>query len=271
MVKFVLYTKTYSGDFNRLTKLLTSIKEYNRDNIPYYISCPHNEKTLLIDTIGKEGYTFIPDEELWQFKYLLDGWRQQQIVKSHLWKAIDIENYLSIDSDQYFIRDFYYSDFIHPSGTVYSLIYENKENQQYEKLLFNRDYQKTGYAKAVRAYRNVFNQKPYNKIYDFGPPPYSWCSLVWKNFEENYLIPNNLTFETFQILMEQEYKIAMREAVTYGEYLLASKTIDIYPTSGYFKFYNSKEMYEFENQNKLSQIKNLKENYLGVTFQSKLF
>jgi len=114
----------------------------------------------------------------------------------------------------------------------------------------------------------VFFGEQHNKIWDYGPPPYHWSVDVWKHFEENYLEPNNLTFETFQLAMQQEYNIAMREAVTYGEYLMAAKPIDIYPTAGIFKFYHWKEMYDFEQGNGLGLEENIKENYLGITLQS---
>lgn len=267
MDKIVLYCKTFYRDFERVKTLFTSIQKYNKDSIPFYVSAPQTERSLLEQVIGTEGYTFIADEDIWQFQYQLDGWRSQQIVKSSFWKAVEVENYLCVDSDQFFIKDFYISDFLHPSGTIYSLVYENKEVQQYEKVFFQKNYRENGYVKAVKAYRDVFGQQ-HSKIWDYGPPPYHWSVKVWKHFEENYLQANGLTFETFQIAMQQNYNIAMREAVTYGEYLMTTKPIDIYPTSGIFKFYHWKEMYEFEQTNGLGNLDNLSENYLGITLQS---
>lgn len=263
----ILYCKTFGRDFHRLKRLYESIQKYNKDNIPFFISAPGSEKELLQKLIGTEGYTFVADEDIWKFKYQMDGWRSQQIIKSSIWKVVDTENYICIDSDQFFIRDFYKSDFIHPSGTIYSLVHDNKEVQQYEKIFFGKNYRENGYVKAVKAYRDVFSSQ-HTKIWDYGPPPYHWSVKVWKHFEENYLEPNNLTFETFQLLMQQKYNIAMREAVTYGEYLMAAKPIDILPTSGVFKFYHWKEMYEFEQGNGLGLEENIKENYLGITLQS---
>jgi len=264
----VLYNKTFKRDFTRAKKLLESIIEFNIDDIPFYISCPANEKTELENIIGTEGYTFIADEDIWQFENRLDGWRSQQIVKSNFWKAVDVDNYVSIDSDQYFIRDFFESDFLHPSGTPYSLVHENKEVQQYEKLLLGKNYRENNYVKAVKAYRNTFSQVNHSKIYDFGPPPYIWNVGVWQHFEDSVLIPNEFTFETFQIEFEKHYKVPFREAITYGEYLLASNVIDLYPTSGLFKFYHWREMYDFEQETGLGLEENVKENYLGITLQS---
>jgi|TARA_B110000305_G_C19425731_1_gene633479 hypothetical protein len=266
--KIVLYNKTFSRDFTRTKRLLESINEYNIDDIPFFISCPKLERNQLETTIGTEGYEFIADEDIWQFENKLDGWRSQQIVKSNLWKTIDVDNYVCVDSDQFFIRNFFETDFLHPSDTPYSLVHENKEVQQYEKLLLGKNYRENNYVKAVQAYRSTFSQPKHSKIYDFGPPPYIWSTAVWQHFEDNVLLPNDLNFETFQIGFETHYRIPFREAITYGEYLLASRIIPIHPTSGLFKFYHWKEMYDFEQETKLGLEENIKENFLGITLQS---
>lgn len=266
--KLTLYCKTFNRDFVRAKRLLASVTEHNIDDIPFFVSCPLDQKKELEDTLGTEGYTYIADEEIFQLKYITDGWRGQQVIKSNFWKAVETENYICIDSDQYFIKDFFEDDFFHPSGTLYSVIHENKEVQQYEKLLLGKNYRQNGYVKAVKAYRETFSIPNHSKIYDFGPPPYHWCTAVWKDFERRVLDPNELTFETFQLQFEQHYKIPFREAVTYGEYLMGARPIDIFPIAGIFKFYHWKEMYDFEQETGLGLEENVKENYLGITLQS---
>jgi hypothetical protein len=264
---FVIYCKTFSRDFERVKNLFASIQKYNKDNIPFFISAPEKEQSLLQSIIGTEGYTFIADEEICQIQSRLDGWRQQQIVKSNFWKGVDTQNYLCIDSDAFFIRDFYLKDFFYYDGTPYSLVSVNKEVQQYEKLFFNKNYSENGYVKAVKAYRDIFSNQ-HSKIWDFGPSPYLWSTKVWKSFEDSHLTPNSLSFEEFQLMMQDKYSIAMREAITYGEYLISAKPIEIYPTSGLFKVYHWKEMYEFEKITGLANLENLKENYLGIVLQA---
>ena len=46
MHNLILYCKSYSGDVQRLKKLKESIEIYNKDNIPFYISCPKKDKQL---------------------------------------------------------------------------------------------------------------------------------------------------------------------------------------------------------------------------------
>ena len=87
---------------------------------------------------------------------------------------------------------------------------------------------------------------------------------MWKSFNDEYLVPNNLTFEQLTLSLGG----LMSEAGIYGEWLLYSKKIDIIPINPIFKFYHWKEMYDFESKNGLYDIEKLKENYLGIVMQS---
>ena len=51
MHKIVLYTKSYSGDLERLKVSVESIKKFNKDNIPYYVSVPSYEIELFKNNI----------------------------------------------------------------------------------------------------------------------------------------------------------------------------------------------------------------------------
>jgi hypothetical protein len=267
MHKIVLYNKSFSRDVNRSKKMLNSMFENNVDNIPIYISCPNVDLELFKNTLGTDGYTLVADEEIYQLKSNLDGWRSQQIVKSNLHKLNITENYLCVDSDAFFINKFKVSDFMANDDTPYVVMNENKEVQQYEKLFFGRNYKENGYTDAVKKYRKVFGTE-YSHVWDYGPPPYLWSCKVWKDFEENYLNQNNIDFEQFQIHMQNNFNIFMREAVTYGEYLLATRVMDMIPIGPFFKFYHWKEMYEYESKTGMYDIEKLKENYLGIVMQS---
>ena len=267
MHNLVLYCKSYKGDVQRVKKLKSSIEKYNRDSIPFYISCPIEDKQLFEDTLGTENYTLLLDEDIIKTQHL-DGWRSQQIIKSNIHKLKITKNYLCLDSDSYFIKDFYESDFIAKDDICYTLVHENKETQQYKKLFYNTNYSESGYAECLSYYREVFGSE-HRKIYDYGPSPYIWNCKVWEHFEENYLKPNNFTFESFQKTIEIQYNTQMREALVYGEYLLNSKLIEIFPTGPLFKVYHWDEMVEFEKKVGMFDKEKLKESFLGIVYQSK--
>tara|TARA_R100001463_G_scaffold18599_1_gene46447 strand:- start:194 stop:1045 length:852 start_codon:yes stop_codon:yes gene_type:complete len=283
MHDIILYCKSYSGDVQRVKKLKSSIEKYNRDNIPFYISCPKKDKQLFEDTLGKENYTLILDEDIVILKYPeLDGWRSQQIVKSSLHKLNITKNYLCLDSDAYFITDFYRSDFLAFGDIPYTIIHENKEISQYKKLFFNSNFSKGAYKETLDSYRNLFGS-PYKKMYDYGPNPYIWSCEVWKHFEEHYLTrvktkdvtikgvkPKSIDLEGFMAVLEVQHGVQMREAIIYGEYLLNTQLFEIVPTGPLFKVYHWKEMVEFEQKTGLFNEEKLAESYLGIIYQSKI-
>lgn len=269
MENIILYCKSYEKDVHRVLKLKNSIEKYNKDDIPFYISIPKKDEQLFKDILGTKNYTLIFDEDIFNIKSNLDGWRSQQIIKSNIHKLKITQNYLCLDSDSYFIKDFYVSDFIAKKNIPYTIIHENKEVQQYKKLFYNSSFSKGAYSKTLNSYRDLFNS-PYKKLYDYGPNPYIWSCKVWEHFENNYLKPNNLTFESFSMSIEIQYNIQMREAVTYGEYLLNTKLFEIIPTGPLFKVYHWQEMVDFEKKNNTFNEEILKESYLGIIYQSNI-
>ena len=152
MHKIVLYNKSFNRDVDRSKKMLHSMFEHNIDNIPIYISCPNTDLELFKNKLGTDGYTLVADEEIYQLKSNLDGWRSQQIVKSNLHKLNITENYLCVDSDAFFINNFKVSDFMANDDIPYVVMNENKEVQQYEKLFFGRNYKENCGSRGEKKY-----------------------------------------------------------------------------------------------------------------------
>lgn len=270
MNDIVIWNKTYHVDFKIAKKLKNSIEKYNKDNIPFYISCPNAEKQLLFDIIGTENYTFIPDEEIFSPQLQLPGWVYQILVKTYAYEKLNSKNILIIDSDAYFIRDFYKKDFIAYDDIPYSIIHENKQTAEYNSFLLGRNVITSEYSKAQQAYRETFGGNS-NRLYDYGPNPHLFSSAVLDSLKENYLIPNGFTWETFYYNMKKAYPdIHPRETLMYGEYLLAAKPIDIIPSGPLFKVYHWPEMVKFEKDTGLFNEEHIKDNYLGIVYQSKL-
>lgn len=263
-----LVTKTYSADIPSYKILFDSINKFNQDNLPIFIIIPENDKQLLQNTIGTQGYTLLFDEDVHRFKYLLAGWEQQMVIKLKLFQHISSNNLLILDSDGKFIKPFYEKDFIAYDDIPYTIVHENKQVAEYETALKGGDYNNTGYTKAVRAYRDLFGFKS-TRIYDYGPNPHLWSTKVLSDLFSNYLDYNGLELEEFCLTVKNSYGIHFRETLTYGEYLMASKAIDIIPSGPLFKTYHWKEMVEFEKGTGLEIEENIAKNYLGIIMQSK--
>lgn len=256
MEKLVLYCKSYNNDFDYLTNLVSSVKEYNKDNIHFYVSVPkidvHKFKQI-------EGITVICDNDIYQSNK--PGWIQQQIIKSSFWRLGLAENYICLDSDAYFIRPFSISDFMFDNETPYTVIHEQKELFSWtvsktEVLGFDP---KNSFIEARKKIMGeVFGRE--GKIYDFGPSPVIWSSKVWKDLDEKYMKPNGLTFEN---LIEYSHS----EFSWYGEALLNFKSISLYPSEPLFKVFHYHPQYLEYKQSGITE-EMIAQNYMGIILQS---
>jgi len=254
MYKIVLYCKSFNKDFERVKILLESIKKYNTDSIPFYISVPKNDYTLFSQL---KGANVVLDEDIFS---LSDNWVAQQIVKSNFWKLKIAENYVCLDSDSYFIKPFKVSDFMFDKNTPYTVIHEQKELFSWsvtktKELGFNP---KEGFINDRQKIMDLFERK--GRHYDFGPSPIIWSSKVWESLEEQYIIPNKLTFPDLIEYSPSEFS-------WYGEALLAFKAIEIYPVEPLFKVFHYPQQYiEYKQQNVTEEM--IAQNYMGIIMQS---
>ena len=125
METFGLFCKTYLGDFERFKILKDSVDKFNKDNIPFYVICPRSDRDVFsMLKNGRETYEFIiiNDEDVLGMggkeKYKQD-WYFQQVIKLEFYKLKLVKHWLSLDSDCYFIRDFYVRDYLFDENTPY--------------------------------------------------------------------------------------------------------------------------------------------------------
>ena len=265
MKDIVLYCKSYRRDVQRARRLAESIRRFNSGNLSFYLSCPSADLPLFKDIVGNEGVTYLPDEEIVAANsainqsdlFALPGGLSQQIVKSEFWRLGISENYLCIDSDAYFIRDFHSDDFLAPGGHPYTVMNESLELRlfgtlhKHDKIARNRDTE----CKAIMA---IFGRN--GRQYDFGPLPVVWNRRVWADLAEKLLEPRGMTFL-------DAIKLFPSEMRWYGEALLKFRSIELWPVETLFRCYHYEQQFRDarnagETDETLSQI------YLGVCSQS---
>lgn len=259
METLVLYIKSFRPDFNRAETLIRSIEKYNRDNIPVYISV--NDKDLSYFKKRIPGNIILLKDSDIIVCTIKDGWRYQQVVKSQLHRLGICENYLCIDSDSEFIRDFSRKDFLYDEHTPYTVMHENKSFLDTMEIIGHNSAD-LFQTRALRSTRERFGT--HGKLWDYGPSPYLWSTKVWQHFHDHYLDPQGYSFESF--FKEMELSALPSEAIIYGEYLLKTRLIDIWPVEGFFKVYHYKEQFELEEP--YFDIERLKKNYMGIIKQS---
>lgn len=255
MNNIVLYCKSYHKDVQLAKKLLDSINKHNIDKIPFYISVPKKDIELFKSVLGMDNYILLEDESIEQTG---DGWIQQQIVKSQFWKLGLCENYLCIDSDCFFIRDFTVQDFMFDQNTPYTVCHEYKSFFEFmQKYPLDFDPYES-FVKERKQIMELFGRS--GAIYDFGPGPTIWSSKVWKSLEDNYIIPNNIKFSDL-------IKANGSEFTWYGEWLLYSQAIRLMPKGPLFKNYHYPHQYDFDKHYQYT-VDKIAKLYLGIGVQS---
>ena len=105
---------------------------------------------------------------------------------------------------------------------------------------------------------NLFNRK--GAYYDFGPSPVIWNCKVWESLFDNYMKPNNLSFKDLISFSPSEF-------TWYGEWLLISKIIPLYPKQPLMKVFHYGQQYQEAKQKGYTE-NDYSKNYLGIIMQS---
>jgi Family of unknown function (DUF6492) len=134
MKDVALFVKSHRPDLFLVHRLLDSISRHNRDRIGVFISVPADDLVVFQDlsrrftdvSVLADDHFGIPriDRKIWGFA---PGYITQQLVKLSVQCLSEARNYLILDSDTYFIRDFVTKDFIAPDGTGLTVLAEDKD------------------------------------------------------------------------------------------------------------------------------------------------
>ena len=265
MLNFVLYCCTFRKDLKRTVKLAQSIQKHNKANIPFYISVPAEDVDLFRDYLKDFDVTIFDEKDIIVANsklnihqlYEIRGGLRQQVIKSEFWRLGISENYLVLDSDCIFIRDFDENDFIFNDDVPYSIIHEGRDVLQATERFGPKKIRQHFLAdrepiKAALGRKGV--------TYDFGYAPFLWSKKVWESLDQNYLTPNHMSFLDAVLFCGSEF-------TWYGESLINFRAIPIYPREQLFMHYH------YEHQLWAHQVlgykeENLAHDYLGVVYQS---
>lgn len=258
MDNLVFLIKSHFPHLNHTKQLIETTSQHNKDNIPVYLSIPKSQENIFKDNIDTTLCNIIFDEDIIKGD-LNQNWFTQQLVKMKFSETGLCNNYLWIDADSYFIKDFYIFDFMFDEKTPYTTIHENKDLFQWMATQGNLlDNVKNSYIIDRDKVRNIFGRS--GKYYDWTCPNL-WSVKVFEHMKEHYLTPNNLTFEDL-------LSYVPGELIWYGEYLLASEAIRIVPCESWFKpFHYLQQMIDYKQQGNTEYT--LSKNFLGIVMPSK--
>lgn len=265
MKLFSLYCKSYSNDLRRVVRLAQSVQQYNREELPFYVSVPEAELPLFQQYLTGLSVNLIADEDILKASprinreqvQRMSGSMAQQVIKSEFWRMGLCTTYLCLDSDAVFIRSFGIADFMAADGTPYTMLDEAHD------LMEDALYQKR--ERVVRAFnaeadrvQQLFGRE--GRRYSFGPFPLVWHSAVWQSLDANYLQPKNMSFA-------DAIELAPVESRWYGEALLAYQAIRLLPCQALFKVYHYAWQYDQSRRRGLHES-HFSHFYCGVIYQS---
>lgn len=248
----------------RVQRLVTSIQKYNKERIPFYLSVPEQDIPLFAAAINLPSPYLITDESIITANSLhrvekfkeYDGRLTQQVIKADFWRLGYCENYLCLDSDCEFIRDFYYRDFIN-NGIPYTVITESKSHLEFcDRYYLSKV--RENFNQISESIKLAFERQ--GKNYDFGPMPLVWSAKVWKSLSDHLWKNNQQSLLDFILIHPSEITL-------YGESLLKYEAIKLIPCEPFFKVYHYESQYYYDNKRKVTNDL-IAKNYLGIIKQS---
>jgi len=132
MAAFGILVKSYSDDVHYVRRLIASLERHNADEVPAFLVVPESDLALFGEFTS--GAVTVLSEKVFE-AHLTDtplagfsaGYINQEIIKMCFWEAGLVDNYLCLDSDAEFIRDFNVEDFMFDSQTPFTFLSEDRD------------------------------------------------------------------------------------------------------------------------------------------------
>ncbi len=259
-IQFVMFCKTYSKEISRFENLLISFNKHNKDRLNLFVSVSESEieqylkyESRTIHIIKDEDYAgkYFAKDNYWGLSL---GYLNQEICKLSFWEKKLAENYLCIDSDLYFIRDFRISDFMYNKKTPYSVLVMDKDLQTEH---FYRDFGKWRMSLIKKIFKEVgLKDRRYRTCHGMQVIN----SKVMRNFKS-----------TFMKKKKYEYKDLVRispyEFTWYNAWLQKSNVIPVVAVEPFFKTYHMRIEYILAKIKKITE-KDLSDQYYGIILNS---
>jgi hypothetical protein len=262
------FCKSFGEDVARLEILLRSIDEHNIDQIPFLLSVPALDRSSFIQRFGSRVADVLEDESLVDYTSCrkLSGWRDQQVVKLAFSESNIARNYIVIDSDCIFFRDFRRSDFLCSDGAPFLVvskrryrytpaneflrgIIEGKSNSpcplnvddvvfregaslDYDfSLAWSKEHRRRKPEETLRHIPDMLGRISMGDL-GFLPPPIVWSSYVLEHLKRYLVDRNGATWSDLIMLSPWE-------AAWYGEWLLRTRTIPVHAREPYFLHFST--------------------------------
>lgn len=259
MKPFIMFCKTYSNDLKYCKKMLESFNKFNKDNIELIISVPENEINLF-DNLKSENVKIITDESYakqyfatktrWSFSI---GYFNQEICKLAFWETNIAENYLCLDSDVIFIRDFHYKDFMKDEHTPYTVLVQDKEIHAatwYPHYKVRKEW-----IKKIWDYAE-YDDTRYRTCHGFQVINYK----VMQSLKNDFLEPKNLEYKDLIEYSPLEFS-------WYNAWFQKTEIVKEYAVEHFVRYFHNRADYLFSRLQALT-LERLRDEYVGTVLNS---
>lgn len=261
---FVFMLKTYKNDFLYVLRLLKTFNMHNKDHITLFILVPGDQLNELKELCVCElcgDVILLAEEQYCNYLVLEDihgishGYINQEIIKLSFWENNLCDNYMCLDSDAVFIRDFYIDDFMYNEDTPYSVLLEDNalkaDPVYYQCFWIDRE-------KSIRKIQKEMEIYEKKMITCHGFQIFS--KKVLSDFKANFM---NIKGYTYRSLME----ISPYEFSWYNFWLQKAKPIDIHFCDEIFHYYHMPHQHIHALLSGIT-IEDLARSYVGVVINS---
>ena len=260
MYNFVFMLKSYRGDLHYVERLIISYNQYNKDLIPLFIVVPKDDIGLF-QKFQSDKISLLAEEEVTtqivttEIRGIRPGYINQEIVKLTFWETKIALNYLCLDSDGVFIREFVQADFMYDESVPYTILVEDNE------LVAEPEYYKTHWVGRYNSIRHIqnfigLNEKRLLTCHGFA----ILNSKVLQSLKINLLDARGLSY--VDLLRESPYEFSW-----YNMWLQHDKTIPIMFREPLFKYFHAKNQHIDVILKGITQ-KDLARGYVGVVINS---
>ena len=248
------------NDFQYTERLIRSYNNFNVDKINLYIVVPSVDIEQF--SIFKSEVIHILSDELFSGETIADGtaglkigYLNQQIIKLEFGSLGFADNWMCLDSDGEFLRNFAYADFMYNEFTPYTVLVEDNE------LRVDRAYFEHVWQGRMRKIESIakelnFTDKPILTCHGFQ----ILSQKVIRDLKSRYMNPRGV--KTADILEKAGYEFSW-----YNIWLQKSKTIEIHCREPYFKtFHNQRQHLAYLSQGVTRS--DIARGYLGIVVNS---
>ena len=221
MRDLVLLLKSYAGDLDLATRLISSFNAHNPDRLPMVIVVPDADlpgfmpfASDTIEVIGESRFAeHLVDHEVAGIR---PGYINQEIVKLAFWEAGYAENTFPVDSDAVFVRDIHRSDFMFDATMPYTVLVEDNE-LKVEPRYYNEHW--VGREQQLRTIQQLVGLDDPRLLTCHGHQVLS--STVLRSLRDDFLAPRGWTYA--DMLAQAPYEFSW-----YNFWLQKSQVIPIH-------------------------------------------